>query len=282
MATSLLAKRLMHTTTTELHTHSTHSDGLYDVVTLAAKVAKAGVSFWSLTDHDTCAGVEEARQEATKLAVQFVSGIEVSAWEGRSVHVLGYGVDVVAMSEYSEHRSKLREERMAAMVAKLNTFGFRVTLQDVEEEASGAILTRPHLARTLVRLGYSTNVGEAFDHYLGNGRPAYVETEWPSVEEAIAIIHAAHGVAIVAHPGIYGLDHRIPHWVDAGLDGIEVGHPKHSDAQRDNYRDIAETLGILKTASSDYHGPAPGAVELGKTRIPEAWSDALLARLDKQ
>lgn len=276
MATWRLKSRRMPTKLTEFHTHSTHSDGTLGVAELVGQLASVGVTHWSLTDHDTCAGCPEAATVSSEFRLAFFAGIEISAWAGRSVHVLGYGVDVATMDGYTRKRAALREDRMEAMVSRLGMLGLQVPLEEVTAEAGGGILTRPHLARTMVRLGFCTSVGEAFDHYLGQGRPAYLETEWPSVEEAIEIIHGAKGVAVLAHPGIYGLDERIPSWIETGLDGIEIGHPKHTDAQRDAYRNIANRHGILKTASSDYHGPGPGHSEVGRTRVPTEWVDAFV------
>lgn len=264
-------RRMPNTILAELHSHSTWSDGTLDVPTLAQRLHQAKVRVWSLTDHDTCGGCSEAAHEAANLGIRFVPGLEISAWAGRSVHVLGYGVDLQAIAAYQTQRTTMRAERVGEMIRRLTGLGVPITREQVDAEASGGVLTRPHVARALFASGQVVSVQEAFDVYLGVGRPAYVESEWPSVVEAIGLIHDAGGIAILAHPGIYDLDRSIPEWVEAGLDGIEVGHPKHTDAQRDAYRGLANQHRILKTVSSDYHGPGLGQVEPGQTRILRQW-----------
>ncbi|MEZ4462564.1 MAG: PHP domain-containing protein [bacterium] len=265
----------------ELHTHSTHSDGAFDVPRLASALSEAGVRVWALTDHDAVSGCAEATELAKALGMRFVPGIEVSAYHQRSVHVLGLGVDVASMDDFEIRRRAQREIRMAEMVARLCAIGVEVDMADVREQTVDGMLTRPHLARALQKRRVVPTVQDAFDHYLAEGRPAYVGETWPSVEEAIDVIHSAGGLAILAHPGIYGLDSSISSWIDAGLDGIEVGHPKHTKAQTRAYTRAADKHKILKTLSSDYHGPATASVALGQTQIPEQWLHALLDRLDR-
>lgn len=264
---------------TELHTHSTHSDGIYGVEDLARSVAESGAKWWALTDHDTAAGCADAALAAESHGVGFLAGVEISAWNDKSIHVLGLGIDPVLLKDFQDRRETDRRDRMQTMVTRLQALGVEVTMQDVVAQAGEGVLTRPHLARTLVQLGKVDSIQNAFDRYLAAGAPAYVETDWPSVEEAIEVIHHCGGVAILAHPGIYDSDSCISRWIDHGLDGIEVGHPKHTKAQTDAYLRLANERMILKTASSDYHGPGLGTVDLGVTGIPQDWLDELLAKI---
>ncbi len=264
---------------TELHTHSTHSDGTYGVDDLAKAVAASGAKWWALTDHDTAAGCLDAGLAAQLHGIGFLPGVEISAWHHKSIHVLGLGIDPILLKDFQKRREVDRCDRMKTMVARLQNLGVNVTMDDVAAQAGEGVLTRPHLARALVKLGQVDSIQSAFDRYLAAGAPAYVETDWPSVEEAIEIIHHCGGVAILAHPGIYDADSCISRWIDSGLDGIEVGHPKHTQAQTQAYLRIADQRMILKTASSDYHGPGLGTVDLGVTGIPQDWLDELLAKI---
>jgi 3',5'-nucleoside bisphosphate phosphatase len=265
----------------ELHTHSTASDGQFVPFELARQVHEAGAQWWALTDHDTCNGVAVAAEEAARLGIHFLSGIEVSAQHGRSVHVLGYGVDTqhAGLLAFMASRLDDRHARMDAMVRKLNSIGAHVTMADVMRYAKKASPARPHLARALIENGYVNTVEEAFARFIGDGKPGYVDSPWPTVAEAIDIIHDAGGVAVLAHPGQYELDDKIGEWVDAGLDGIEVIHPRHDGGARWRYEQAAERYGLLRTGGSDFHGPsvAPDR-KLGQAQVPRAWLDALWER----
>ncbi len=257
----------------ELHTHSTFSDGAFEPAELAARCAAAGVRVWALSDHDTVGGVAAAAAAAAEHDIEFLTGIEVSAYAGRSIHVLGYGYDPTneTLRSFSTRRLQARRERMEVMIDRLAELGAPVDRDHVFELASGAV-ARPHLAQALVDAGHANSRQAAFDRYIGNGRPAYVETTWPGVPEAIEMIHEAGGTAVLAHPGLYGHDKNIPLWVEAGLDGIEVRHPAHSSGDEARYVALANDLGVLKTGSSDYHGPAhDGAKYFGRVELPGPW-----------
>lgn len=270
-----------HLVRAELHSHSTSSDGALAPEELADHMAQAGVAVWSLTDHDTCAGCPSARQRAEQHGIHFLDGIEISAFHGRSVHVLGYGVDLEAIDAFVVRRSALRRERMQAMIARLQGLGVYVTMAQVRQVAGpGASLTRPHLAEAIRRGGYIDDLGQAFSRYIGEGKPAYMEQEWPSVEEAIAIIHAAQGAAVLAHPAHYGLDDEIGAWVARGLDGIEVRHPRHGRNDEERYARLCQAFGIVATASSDFHSFASRyGTELGAVELSRATLEALEARI---
>jgi predicted metal-dependent phosphoesterase TrpH len=253
----------------EIHTHSTSSDGEFDPDEVAQLCADADVELWSLTDHDTCAGCAAAAEAAEAHGIRFVPGIELSAYDESSVHVLGYGVDPESdeIAGLSDKLLAARRERMKQMVDELEAFGIDVSFEDVEQRADGAV-ARPHLARTLDAQDHVDTVQEAFDEYIENGGPAYVPITWPSVEEAIELIHAAGGVTVLAHPGRYDMDDKIPAWVDAGLEGIEVRHPSHDEQDAKRYLEIADTHGLFTTESSDFHGKDHDSWEyFGDTRL---------------
>lgn len=265
----------------EVHSHSTASDGAYAPSQVASLCAEAGVTIWSLTDHDSCYGCQEAAHAADSHGITFIPGIEISAYADTSVHVLGYGVDPAGavIDEYAGARVDSRRERMHQMIERLAGFGLPVGMDDVERIAGGGVLGRPHLARALVEAGHLASVDQAFDRYLHTGGPAHVSMGWPSVEDAIDLIHRAGGIAVLAHPANYGLDAAIAGWVDAGLDGIECVHPQHGRAEERRYQRLAERLGVLKTASSDFHGNRDRARFFGNVAFPSLWLEAFLDRV---
>lgn len=267
----------------ELHTHSTESDGEYEAIVLAELCVRRQVQVWSLTDHDTVAGCQAAREVAEHRGVRFIDGIEVSAAMcGRSVHVLGYGVNIhdPQFLDILAKRRLLRSTRMERMVERAQDMGFAVHIEDVKRIAKGGNLARPHLAQALVNAKVVPNMRQAFDRYLGDSKPLYVASPWPDVPKAIAEIHAAGGIAVLAHPGIYGLDAYIPEWVESGLDGIEVDHPEHDANAVARYLLMANNLGLLKTKSSDFHGHSVKSGQvLGESFVDRRWVNALLERV---
>lgn len=242
----------------ELHTHSTASDGDFEPEKVAELCDRAGVEVWALTDHDTIAGCAEARRAAERRDIEFICGIEISAYLERSIHVLGYGVDhdATTLRDLSAKLRAAREERMRDMLRRLAEVGLEpaIAFSEVEKIADGAPLSRAHLADAMVRSGAVSDVDEAFDDWIGADAPGYVPVGWPTVPETIERIHTAGGAAVLAHPGRYDVDDHLPTWVDAGLDGIEVVHPRHDEADAARYRAFATEHDLVATASSDFHG----------------------------
>ena len=273
---------MSHRIRAELHTHSTYSDGAYSPREVAQLCADAGVSIWSLTDHDTCAGCTEAQSAAQSLGLDFLAGIEISAFADRSIHVLGYGVDPEApvLQAYSERRLQARHDRMLLMIDKLQELDVDVPFDVVQRIARPGAIARPHLAKALVEVGLVETMQEAFDQWISNDGAAYVETPWPKVPDAIALIGEAGGAAVLAHPGLYDRDELIAEWVEAGLAGIEVRHPKHDAEAEARYTAMAKEFGVFATGSSDYHGPHHMSADyFGKVELAEEWLDALRARI---
>jgi len=263
----------------EFHSHSTHSDGANTPRQLAQIVFDSGVEIWALTDHDTCSGVREAQDAATELGIQCVAGIEVSAFAERSIHVLGLGINPTTLSDFSVQRGAMRRLRMEEMVSNLNRQGVAIQVEEVFELAAGASVGRPHLARILVGRGVVSTVSEAFERLIGSQCPAYVETTWPSVIEAIQLIHAAEGIAVVAHPGKddVTLD-EVKLWRHAGLDGLEILHPRHDPKQAKYFEVIADSLEMFKLASTDYHSSGPNDLKPG-VEMPRRWLEPVINRL---
>jgi len=244
----------------DLHSHSTASDGEYPPARVAALAAEAGVSVWALCDHDSMAGIPAAAEAAGAHGIRLVPGIELSAFlDRREIHVLGHFVDPAseAVRSFEGLLAHHRRMRMGEIVARLAAVGVAVQPDDIEKFAGGKILGRPHVARALVEQGYVSSVREAFDRWLGEGKPAFVGRYRLEAKDAIALVRAAGGTASVAHPGLSKVERgdlsRLAAW---GLAGVEADHPEQVPSMREKYRRLAAELDLVPTAGSDFHGPA--------------------------
>ena len=223
----------------DLHSHSRASDGEYVAAQVAELAASAGVKVWALCDHDTVAGLPAAQQAADRIGLRLVPGIEP------------------ALKRFEDLLAERRRVRMEQIVEKLATVGVRLRVEDIEKHSGGKTIGRPHVARAIVDTGIVSSVKEAFDRYLGEGRPAYVQRYRLDAEEAVRLVHAAGGTTTVAHPGQDGLERgELERLRAAGVVGIEVVHVEHNPSVREKYRRLAEALDLVPTAGSDYHGPA--------------------------
>jgi len=244
----------------DLHTHSVASDGEHRPAEVASRAAAAGTRVWSLTDHDTVAGQAEGAEAARRLGLRFVPGIELSVYLGqREIHVLGHFVDPghQALRRFEDLLAERRRVRMGEIVTRLAALGIAIREDDIVKWSGGKTIGRPHVARALVEAGAAATVKEAFDRYLGEGRPAYVPRFRLEAEESIRFVQGAGGVATVAHPGNSGIERGdLQRLRQAGLGGLEVGHPDHHPSVRDKYRRLCQELDLVPTAGTDYHGEA--------------------------
>jgi len=275
----------------DLHTHSTASDGTDTPEQLVAAAHRAGVDVLAITDHDTTGGWDEAAV-ALPTGMRLVRGAEFSCVSptGReerpvSVHLLGYLFDPAHPAIVAE-QSRLRDERvvrLARITEKMTADGYPVDVESVFELVpEGTSVGRPHLARALVAAGVVESVNDAFATLLHNGSPYYVPKADTPVERAIAMVRAAGGVAVFAHPlarrrGRVVEPSVIADLATVGLGGVEVDHPDHAQEDRELLRELAAAHDLVTTGSSDYHGTnkiTPVAVE---HTDPEAF-EALLAR----
>jgi predicted metal-dependent phosphoesterase TrpH len=258
----------------DLHTHSRASDGEFPAGELAARARAAGIAIWGLCDHDTVAGLAEAHAAATAHGIRLVPGIELSAFlDGKEIHLLGHFIDPVhpTMRGFEDFLAERRRERMHEIVAKLAAVGVRIGVADIEKWSGGKTIGRPHVARAILETGAVATVKEAFDRYLGEGRPAYVGRYRLEAEEAVRLVRGAGGTTTVAHPGVSRLErHDLARLRAAGVDGLEVHHVDHVPSQREKYQCIADELGLVPTAGSDYHGVtiSPDR-KLGDVTMPE-------------
>jgi len=273
----------------DLHTHSTASDGdcaPAEVVRLAEGRRLAAVA---LTDHDTISGLDQAVEEAAELPVRFVPGVEISARSPRGLlHIVGLGIDPQQRAFASTLRriSDARRQRNPKMIAKLQQLGFDVSMDDLRALGGESdSLGRLHMARLLCTKGYVRSAEQAFRDYLGQGAPAYVDKERLDPSEAFDAVHAAGGLAILAHPVHLGcansaqLERVVRGLVRAGLDGIEVYHSDHSVVWTRIYLDLAKKLGLLVSGGSDFHGRGKPEVRIGRPRTPVKAVEQLLAKL---
>jgi predicted metal-dependent phosphoesterase TrpH len=257
----------------DLHMHSTASDGSRSPAEVVRAAKRAGLMAIALTDHDTVSGLFEARAVGAELNVRIVNGVELSAVEGDTeTHLLGLHLrDTAVLERALGELREMRGRRAARIVELLQSQGVQVTLDDVMLQAGGGAIGRPHVARALVADGWATDVRDAFDRYLGAGRPAYVAKDQLGMREAIAMVHAAGGLAILAHPGAGGTRERIEALVALGLDGVEVKHPSHSPQDVARLRAFVDQLGLIPSGGSDWHGAADGPRTIGMMRVPMEW-----------
>jgi predicted metal-dependent phosphoesterase TrpH len=265
----------------DLHMHSTASDGAAAPAKVVEAAHAAGLSAIALTDHDTLGGVAEARAAGERLGVRVVAGVELSAIEGdREVHVLGLHLD--ALDELERKLGDFREARRARaerIVQVLNELGVAVTLEAVLEQAGEGAIGRPHVARALVANGWAADFRDAFDRYLGAGRPAFVPKARVSVPDAIALIHGAGGLAMLAHPGPDGTRQWVESLLAHGLDGLEVRHPGHASNDTTRLLALVEHFRLVPSGGSDWHGAREGPRAIGCMRVPYEWLERQEARL---
>lgn len=252
------------------------------------EAAARGVRVLGLTDHDTIAGIPEARAAGERLGVEIIPGVELSTSlaGGEGVHLLGYFVDVEqpALLAGLAGYARARAERMERMIARLLAIGAAIDEARILEIAGHGTVGRPHLARALIEAGYVASIPEAFDRYIGQGKPAYVPRPRVDPRDAIDLVRAAGGVPVLAHPfSPGGVESVLDRLIPDGLLGMEVDYGEYTPEDRDILRAIAARRGLIATGGSDYHGfPRGAGRELGMAGVPLAAVIALreAARLE--
>jgi len=269
----------------DLHTHTTASDGCRSPASLVEAAAAAGVTVLGVTDHDTVAGCAAAQAACDASGLTFVPGIELtSVRDAMDVHVLGYFIDHAspALASFLAEQRQRRVDRVRQMILLLGTLGIEldadaVLKRGIDDPTVSA--GRPWIARALVEGGYCETTSEAFGRWLSRGRPAFVPRLAAPPEEVFARIHAAGGVASLAHPVLVGRDEWIPEFAEAGLDALEAYHSKQTGEDTRRYLALAERLGLAVSGGSDYHGDeSHGAVSPGCVALPAAAFEILSAR----
>ena len=280
----------------DLHIHSSASDGTLAPAQILTRAGRLGLGAISITDHDTVAGCRQALASPMPPALHFLTGIEISSQPPGefglpgSLHILGYGIDITdtRLLRAVARLQEARRQRLPKMIARLRGLGLDVSDAQIRQAVGGGQPGRPHLARALVQNGLAASIDEAFERYLGNGRPAYVPKYRLPWRETLDIIGGAGGIAVLAHPGLIPLDVEdqaalVRRLVEAGLGGIECYYPRHSAEATARYRAWAAELDLAVTGGTDYHGAISPDLQMGSGpgdfSVPWELYPALTARL---
>ena len=255
----------------DLHLHTKYSDGTFSPEELVLHAQQHGLACIALTDHDTVEGCAPTGAACAAVRMEFIPGTELTAeHQDVEVHILGFFLDIenkTLLKRLAKFQS-VRQNRIHEMVAALNKLGIPLKAESVFALANCKSPGRPHVARALVKEKLIGGLDEAFEKYLKKGRPAWVPKTKMSAAEGVELIHQAGGLAVMAHPGLNRTDDIIPDLVDAGLDGIECFHTKHSTAMSERYLEIADKYRLLVTGGSDCHGYSKAKPLIGTVRLP--------------
>jgi predicted metal-dependent phosphoesterase TrpH len=256
----------------DLHTHSNVSDGTLTPAELLQAASDEGLSAIALTDHDTVAGLDEAQQAADRLGIRFVPGIELEVdWAPGVFHLLGLGLKRWhgPLKRRLERVRRFRLERNLKMVRLFQEAGMAISYRELREVSGHDTVGRPHFAQLLVEKGVVSTFQEAFDQLIGNGKPFYIRKRALGVGASCATVHAAGGLAILAHPrtlqlSLEELSRNLHRWKHEGLDGVEAYHANADSKEGHRLAALAEHHGLIVTAGSDFHAP-DRAARLGRT-----------------
>ncbi|MCU1294647.1 MAG: hypothetical protein JWP08_3497 [Bryobacterales bacterium] len=277
----------------DLHSHTNESDGTYTPEELVSAARQVGLSALAITDHDTFLGYEKAVPFAVGFSLDLVRGIELNSrlnWDSkptRWAHILAYFPDSEPSSgflQWLENQRSERRDRNKRLAESLRKQGVDITLEEVEARGR-SLAGRPHFARVLVEKGYAADNEDAFDRYIGEDAPAFVERESPATETVIRLIRDGGGLPVIAHPIRLSLDaddlkNALRSLKDAGLVGLEIYHSEHNAELQNTYRELAEQLDLLPTGGSDFHGSVKPDTALGTGRngnvlVPREFLDRL-------
>lgn len=278
----------------DLHAHTNESDGSVAPADLVVLAQRARLQALAITDHDTLTGYEMAAPFARREGFDLLCGIELNTKmdasptsEGRTAHLLAYFLDGPPSGEFREwltEQQSARRTRNRKLVESLQKRGVEITLAEVEARGR-SLAGRPHFARILVDKGYARNSQDAFDRFIGEQAPSFVERQSISTERAIQIVRHSKGIPVLAHPIRLGLARDIEketfaRFKNTGLAGLEVYHSEHSPEMQAHYLQIAAELGLLPTGGSDFHGDAKPDIHLGSglngnVRVPHEFVSGL-------
>lgn len=276
----------------ELHCHTTASDGTLSPEALVEHAAELGVTHLAITDHDTTKGSLLAAPLCHERGIVLIPAIELSStYEGQSMDLLGYGIDCgdPALRDALDAMVGRRRMRIPMMIERLRREGVDVEADEIYALAPDGVVGRPHVAQALVDRGVVANVAEAFEKYLARGRVGYVPKENLTPEEAIGLIEAAGGLAVLAHPrylklGEVEFDAMLDRLIGAGLAGIEVHYSQHMEGDVERFGRIAQERGLLATGGSDFHGSRKPDIHLGMgpqgRPLPQALAEDLLQAIE--
>jgi len=260
---------------TDLHVHSTASDGRFHPEELVAKAAALGITALAIADHDSVDGVTPGLEAARAFPdLTFIPNVEISTdTDSGEVHILGYFIDYrdsELLARLEGFRNS-RRNRARAMLAKLEGLGMPLSWERVQEFAGTGAIGRPHVAQAMLEKGYIATFREAFDKYIGHGGPAYVPRDKMTPAEAVALVLGSHGLPGLAHPGtVSNLETLLYELKDAGLEALEVHYGNYTPEQRQVLGEIARRYRLVPTGGSDYHGlEGMSETMLGEAGVPE-------------
>lgn len=271
----------------DLHSHTIASDGRFTPTDVVDRALEFSVDVLAITDHDTTAGLAEARQhiEMNDLPIRLISGIEISTlWQNKDIHIVGLNIDVddPQLCRLITEQKQRRIERAQLMASRLEKVTCEGVLDEVKVIAGDAYITRAHFAKWLVDNGYAKSMQQVFKKFLTRNNPGYVPPMWCSMEQAVGTIHAAGGQAVLAHPGRYDLTAKwlkrlLSAFCEAGGDAMEVAQPQQGPNERRNLADYAIQYNLLASQGSDFHYPSPW-MELGRnlwlpSGVEPVWKD---------
>jgi predicted metal-dependent phosphoesterase TrpH len=283
----------MPATQYDLHSHSIASDGTLTALQLVRRAREKGVDVLALTDHDTTAGLDEARIEAARCGLSLVNGVEISVtWGHDTIHLVGLNIDPAApeLGEGLKSLRKFRRWRAEEIGRRLARRGVPGACEGAGQLAGGQIVSRTHFARFLLAEGYARSLQDAFRRFLVRGKPGHVPGQWADLEAAVSWVRSAGGQAVVAHPARYRMTNTklkvlLGEFRDCGGLGIEVVSGSHSADDCRYMARLANAFGLRASRGSDYHGPENAWVELGRmAELPadvvpiwSGWTDQLAA-----
>ena len=261
----------------DLHIHSTASDGSLTPAEIINRAQRLNLAAIAITDHDSIYGSKEALQAGIPPSLKFLTGIEISAAHptffpgSGSFHILGYCIrlDNQALNQALNRLRDARKNRNPKIIKRLNELGLKISLEDVNPTIAHGQLGRPHIAQVMIKKGFVKSMDEAFDKFLGAGKPAYVDKNRIGCEETIKMIRDAGGVPVLAHPALlninedFQLEELIQNLIKIGMRGIEVYYPEHSPEQMQRYRELANKYNLLITGGTDFHGSITPKIEMG-------------------
>lgn len=262
----------------DLHIHTMFSDGTFSPEEAVKEAHKLGLSCIAITDHDAVSAIEPAMRAANTLDTEVIPGIELTAeMDNNEVHILGYFIDWQAQwfQDKLEQICAVRKKRALTIIEKLKAQGIHLDPDELLRLSAPGSVGRLHIARMLEREGFVYSTQEAFNKYIGNGRPCYVKKFNLPPAEAIEIICRLKGLAVLAHPYTLGNDEFIPELVQMGLRGLEVYYPEHGKSTTRHYLNLAQKYGLLVTGGSDCHGNSYNGGMFGQIKLPYNLVEAL-------
>ncbi|HSM17817.1 MAG TPA: PHP domain-containing protein [Gemmatimonadales bacterium] len=272
----------------DLHLHSTASDGTLSPRVVVERARQANLAAIALTDHDTLAGLTEACEAGEQVGLRVVSGCEFSvAATWGELHVLGYFLPSGSeeIETFLAARRDDRYRRAGGMVSRLHGLGVKIEFDHVLETAGGGAIGRPHVAQALVDRGAVRDAQDAFDRYLGRGKPAFVAKNLPRFRDVADLVHRVGGLVSAAHMKDRGTRRALRRLQEEGLDAVEIRHPSHTPEVRTALAAHAADLGLLPTGGSDWHGDAgstPSLTTIGAQQVPEEWLHQLERRREER